>query len=142
MCLGIFTFIALIGSPETGISAFVGGKLGAIFAGRPAIIFVALVAIITIVLTNLMANMIVAIIMISATLPLAAQLGIDPMQLGFLITVCSSIAFCLPASSPAGQYMFMNKEWLSSKEIWTFAIPTVIMMSIVAIAWNMILFLF
>lgn len=140
--LAIFTFIALLASPATGISAFVGSKLGPIFIGKPAALFIILCMIITIVLTNFMANMVVAVVMFAATFPIAGQLGIDIMQLGFLFTICSSIAFLLPAASPAGMLIFMNKEWMTPGEIYKFAVPSVIMMGIVAYVWNVILFMF
>ena len=140
--LAIFTFIALLAAPETGISAFVGSKLAPIFIGKPAALFIVVGMIITIVLTNFMANMVVAVVMFAATLPIAAQMGIDPMQLGFLYTICSSIAFLLPAASPAGMLVFMNKEWMTTGEIYKYAIPTVVMMGIVAYVWNVILFMF
>lgn len=140
--LAIFTFIALLGNASTGISAFVGSFLGPIFAGKPAWLFIILSMVITIVLTNFMANMVVAVVMFAACLPIGATLGIDPMQLGFLYTICSSIAFLLPAASPAGMLVFMNKDWMTTGEIYKFAIPTVVMMGIVAYVWNIILFMF
>lgn len=140
--LAIFTFIALLGSPETGISAFVGSKLGPLFVGKSPALFIVLCMVITILLTNFMANMVVAVVMFAATLPIASQMGLDIMQLGFLFTICSSIAFLLPAASPAGMLVFMNKEWMTVKEIYTFALPTVVMMGIVVYAWNVILFMF
>ena len=138
----IFTFIALLGNANTGISAFVGSFLGPIFAGKPAWLFIILSMVITIVLTNFMANMVVAVVMFAACLPIGATLGIDPMQLGFLYTICSSIAFLLPAASPAGMLVFMNKDWMSTGDIYKFAIPTVVMMGAVAYLWNIILFMF
>ncbi|MBR5318539.1 MAG: hypothetical protein IKU46_02975 [Peptococcaceae bacterium] len=140
--LAIFTFIALLGNPETGISAFVASFLGPIFVGKPAALFIILSMVITIVLTNFMANMVVAVVMFAACLPIGATLGIDPMQLGFLYTICSSMAFLLPAASPAGMLVFMNKEWMTTGEIYKYAIPTIIMMGVVAYVWNIILFMF
>ena len=138
----IFTFIALLGNANTGISAFVGSFLGPIFVGKPAWLFIILSMVITILLTNFMANMVVAVVMFAACLPIGATLGIDPMQLGFLYTICSSIAFLLPAASPAGMLVFMNKEWMTAGEIYKFAVPTVVMMGLVAYVWNIILFMF
>ena len=138
----IFTFIALLGNANTGISAFVGSFLGPIFVGKPAWLFIILSMVITIVLTNFMANMVVAVVMFAACLPIGATLGIDPMQLGFLYTLCSSMAFLLPAASPAGMLVFMNKEWMTTGEIYKYAIPTIVMMAVVAYVWNIVLFMF
>ena len=132
----------MLGNSETGISAFVGSKLGPVFVGKPPALFIILCMVITILLTNFMANMVVAVVMFAATLPIAGQMGLDIMQLGFLFTICSSIAFLLPAASPAGMLVFMNKEWMTVKEIYTFALPTVVMMGLVVYVWNVILFMF
>ena len=97
---------------------------------------------ITIVLTNFMINMVIAVLMMAATFPVATQLGIDVTQLGYLYTVCATIAFWLPAASPAGMLLFANKEWLNAKEIYKFAIPTALVMAVVALLWDLILFKF
>lgn len=142
MVMCIFGFIALLSNPATGISAFIGANLGPVFVGKPAILFVALIIIVTIVLTNFMANMVVAVIMFAAALPIIPQLGLDVTQMGYLLTICSSIAFVLPSSSPSGLLLFSNKEWMSPKEIMRYAIPTAVMMGLVAYVWNAILFMF
>lgn len=101
-----------------------------------------LVLLITILLTNFMINMVVAGIMISATMPIAAQLGADPLQLVYLITVSATIAFMLPAASAASCCLFANTEWVRGKDVYPLAFPTIIMMALVALGWNFILFLF
>ena len=142
LVVGVFAFIALLSNPATGISAFIGAYLGPVFIGKPAILFIALIIIATIILTNFMANMVVAVIMFAAALPIIPQLGLNVTQMGYLLTLCSSIAFCLPSSSPAGLLLFANKEWMNPAEIMKYAIPTAFMMGFVAYAWNAILFMF
>lgn len=142
MTFGIFGFISLLANPATGISAFLGAHLAPIFMGKPIVLFVAIAMLITIILTNFMINMVIAVLMMAATFPVATQLGIDVTQLGYLYTVCATIAFCLPAASPAGMLLFANKEWLNAKEIYKFAIPTALVMAVVALLWNLILFKF
>ena len=142
MVVGILSFVMLLGSPEAGISAFLGKVFTPIFAGKSVILFFILVALITIFLTNFMINMVVAIIMISATLPIATSLGIDPIQIVYLITVCCTIALLLPAASPASSVLFANTQWVRAKDVYKYGIPTVLMMALFALLWNVLIFLF
>ncbi len=140
MCLAVFTFAALLSNPATGISAFMEAKMAALFIGKPTIVFFILVTLIAIVLGNLTASMVASIIMYTATLPIGLQLGVDPIQLGVLYTVTSSMAFCLPASTPAGQFMFLNHDWMTPKDILFYGIPSLLMMGAVALLWSAVVF--
>lgn len=142
MMIGIFTFVELLGSQEAGISAFLGAVFTPMFQDVSVIVLFILVCIITIVLTNFMINMVVAVIMISATLPIAASLGVDPLQIVYLITVSCTIAFLLPASSAASCVLFANTEWVRAKDVYAYAVPTIIMMAVITLFWNIILFMF
>lgn len=142
MVFGIMGFVSLLGSADAGISAFLAKTFTPMFANASVLTLFILVLLITILLTNFMINMVVAVIMISATMPIAAQLGADPLQLVYLITVSATIAFMLPAASAASCCLFANTEWVRGKDVYPLAFPTIIMMALVALGWNFILFLF
>ena len=142
MVIGILTFVALLGKPEAGISAFLGAVFTPMFQDVSVIVLFILVLLITVFLTNFLINMVVAVIMISATLPIAASLGVDPLQIVYLITVSCTIAFLLPASSAASCVLFANTEWVRAKDVYAYAVPTIIMMAVITLLWNIILFMF
>lgn len=142
MVIGILTFVALLGLPEAGISAFLGNLFTPMFQDVSVIVFFLLVLAITVFLTNFMINMVVAVIMISATLPVAASLGVDSLQIVYLITVSCTIAFMLPAASAASCVLFANTEWVRAKDVYTYAVPTILVMAVAALLWNLILFMF
>ena len=110
------------------------------FAGKPTIIFFLLVLLITVFLTNFMINMVVAVIMMAATLPMVPVLGLDPLQVVYLITIACTIAFMLPASSQAACFLFANKDWVRAKDMYGYAFPTIILFSIIIMVWNVIFF--
>mgnify|MGYP004475832277 CR=1 FL=1 len=141
MTVGI-CFVNLLSSQNAGIGAFLGKIFTPMFQGVSPVVFFILVTVITVALTNVMINMVVAVIMISATVPVAASLGIPADQVVYLITVSCTIAFLLPPASAASCVLFANTEWVRAKDVYTFAIPTVIMMAVVALGWNLILFMF
>ena len=142
MTCGIMCFVGLLGDPRTGISTFLGKLLTPLFTDSSTIFFFILTVIITIFLTNFMINMVVAVIMITATMPIAASLGVDSLQVVYLITVCCTIAFMLPAASAASCCLFANTKWVCAKDVYKYSVPTILMMAVVALGWNIILFMF
>ena len=142
MVMAILCFVSLLGSADAGISAFLGATLTPLFTDASVIILFLLVLIITLILTNFMINMVVAVIMIAASLPIATALGVSGLQIVYLITLSCTIAFMLPAASAASCVLFANTEWIKAKDIYKYAFPTIIMMALVTLAWNLIFFMF
>lgn len=85
-------------------------------------------------------NMVVAIIMMTVTLPLVPVLGINPLQVVYLITIACTIAFMLPASSHAACFLFANKDWVRAKDMYVYSVPTIILLSIIIMVWNVVVF--
>lgn len=142
MTAGILSFVALLGTAEAGIGAFLGAVLTPVFQDTSVIVFVLLTLAITIILTNFMINMVVAVIMITATMPIAANLGMDLLQIVYLITISCTIAFMLPPASAASCCLFANTKWVRAKDVYKYSVPTILMLAVVALVWNMILFMF
>lgn len=142
MVMAILCFVSLLGSADAGISAFLGATLTPLFTDASVIILFLLVLIITLILTNFMINMVVVVIMIAASLPIATALGVSGLQIVYLITLSCTIAFMLPAASAASCVLFANTEWIKAKDIYKYAFPTIIMMALVTLAWNLIFFMF
>lgn len=142
MTCGIMTFVGLLGSDKAGIGAFLGKLLTPIFQDTSVIAFFLLTLAITVFLTNFMINMVVAVIMITATMPICATLGVDQLQIVYLITICCTIAFVLPPASAASCCLFANTKWVRAKDVYIYSIPTILWLSFAALVWNYILFLF
>ena len=60
----------------------------------------------------------------------------------YLITLSCTIAFFLPAASAASCVMFANTKWVRAKDVYKYSVPTIIMMSVIAVGWNIIMFMF
>lgn len=142
MIIGILSFVGLLGNPDAGISAFLGAIFTPMFQGVSPVVFILLVLAITVFLTNFMINMVVAVIMISATLPIAVSMGIDPLQIVYLITLSCTIAFFLPAASAASCVLFANTQWVRAKDVYKYSLPIILMMAAFALIWNMVVFMF
>ena len=142
MLIGILSFVGLLSSPDAGISAFLAKTLTPLFQNHGVAFLFFITVIVTVILTNFMINMVVAVIMISAVVPIAASLGVDPLQIVYLITITCTIAFALPAASAASCVLFANKEWIKPADIYKYSLPTIIVLTLIAVFWNLVVFMF
>ena len=142
MIVAIYCFVGFLGSSDAGIGTFLGAVFTPLFKNVSPIMLFVLVLLITILLTNFMINMVVAVIMISATVPVAVSMGILPLQIVYLITISCTIAFMLPSASAASCILFANTQWVRPKDVYKYSVPTIIMMGIIALVWNLVLFSF
>lgn len=136
----ILVFSSLIGSEDAGISSFLSHILSPIFVGRPALFLIILATIATVICTNFMVNKIVAVLMISITMPIATQLNINLVQLVTLYTVSCTIAFMLPSASQSSTVFFANSEWARPKDIFRYGFVVLILLTALSIVWNIIYF--
>lgn len=142
MLIGILSFVGLLSSPDAGISAFLAKTLSPLFQNNGVAFLFFITVVVTVILTNFMINMVVAVIMISAVVPIAASLGVDPLQIVYLITITCTIAFALPAASAASCVLFANKEWIKPADIYKYSLPTIIVLTLIAVLWNLVVFIF
>lgn len=75
----------------------------------------AIIATITMLLTNVINNSVATAIMIPVMYPFAQKYGINPTMMAALIGMCANCGLLLPCASPAGALLHGNKEWVSSK---------------------------
>ncbi|MGI6225511.1 MAG: SLC13 family permease, partial [Peptococcales bacterium] len=125
-----------INNEATGITAFISKALLPLFNGVPSLVFIIGVTLATVVLTNFLANMPVAMLFIPVAVSGAASYGIHQEQIGYLIIVACTIAWLTPAASPAGLLLFSNKEWLKPIDIFKYGIPTLLFITLNAILLN------
>ena len=137
----IMVFSTLIGDEKTGISVFLRESIGPFFENRAAGSIIIVVTIITIVFTNFMINKIVAVLMISMTMPIIISLGLDPIQFVCLYTVACTIAFMLPSASQSAMVLFSNTDWIRTKDVFKYGLPVIIAMGISIVIWDIIYFM-
>ncbi len=142
MVADILVFSSLIGTDAVGINLFLADALGPVFLGKPALLFIVLAAIVTVICTNFMVNKIIAVLMISITMPIAATLGIDQIQLACMYTIICTIAFMLPPASQSATVLFSNTEWVRAADVYKYGLPVIIMMTALQIIWNLAYFSF
>lgn len=136
----IMAFSGLIGNEKTGISTFLGETISPVFQGRSAGFIIIIATVITVVCTNFMVNKIVAILMVSMTIPVIMSLGLDPIQFTCLYTVACTIAFMLPSASQSASILFANTEWVKAGDVFKYGTPVIVAMTATIIVWNLIYF--
>ena len=142
MTMSIMAFVRLLALPATGISAFLAQILTPVFSNISLITFFIITVIITVFVTNFTINMVVAMIMMTVTIPIGANWGIPPEQIVYLVTICCTIAFILPAGSPAGMLLFSNVNWIKATDTYKYTAPTIVLFSALALILNIICFMF
>lgn len=142
MSATILAFVSLLSNADAGIGAFLAQILAPVFQNTSLVFFFIFTVLVTLVLTNFMINMVVAVIMIAAVVPISATLGIPALQVVYLITIVCTIAFMLPAASAASCVLFANTAWIKAKDIYLYSVPTIILLAVIALVWNIILFMF
>lgn len=111
-----------INSADAGISAFMMEKIGTVFSGMSPIVFVFVFLLIALIATNVLTNAIVGAVMVPIGYTLCQTLGIDPVVLTALASVCITTAFLFPSGSPAGALLHDNDGWISKKSIYVWSL--------------------
>ena len=142
MILVILNFVGLVGNANAGISAWIAQTFTPMFAHIPPALFLFIVLALTVLLTNFMVNVVVATLMITAAVPIAQGLMIDPLQIVYMVTLGCTIAFMLPSASPASLLLFSNTDWIRSKDVYQYALPTIIVFTLITFAWAVVVFAF
>lgn len=110
----------------TGVKEFVSGLITPLFTGRSEFVFLALLCAITLILTNIANNAVVAFMMLTVTYIFSTQFPINqPLAISFINLTCI-IAFLLPASSMFGAMLYANNEWIEAKHIPAIAVTIVL----------------
>lgn len=100
---GIMMIATAMGEATTGISDWVMMVMAPMVEGLSPFAMVALMAVISVVMTNIANNIPVGIVLITIGVPLSLQMGINPFVTAVTISVASNLAFTIPpAFVPVG----------------------------------------
>ena len=123
---------AMVGE-GTGVREFLSSSLGPVFANASPFVFAVLLCGVTLLLTNVANNGVVAILAITVVLIFSTQYDINAAAMVTLLCFTCNMAFLLPASSVFGAILHGNTQWLSPKDIYGYAVCIMIICLIVTI---------
>jgi len=129
-------------TPETGIGNAVA-LLFQPFINLPPIVFIVVVMIIALVLTNIANNMMVAVVCLPFLVKFTQTIGMSPMAAVVLMFIITEFALVTPAGSPITA-LAMGQELVTTKEMVKAAIPMVLLLFIafLLIGWPLANFIF
>ena len=100
---GIMMVAGAMGEASTGIPAWISAYVVPLVSGMSPYAMVALICVLSVILTNIANNVPVGIIFVSAGVPMCLELGMDPFPLALGVCVAANLAFTIPpAYVPVG----------------------------------------
>ncbi len=100
---GIMMIASAMGEATTGISDWVMTVVSPMVSGLSPFAFIALICVISVILTNIANNIPVGIVLITIGVPLSLQMGINPFLAAVAVSFSSNLAFTIPpAFVPVG----------------------------------------
>lgn len=128
----IMVFAMYFGSPEAGIMAAVG-HLFTPFMSLPPWVFIVVMLVIAVVLTNFSNNMIVMIVILPFLVSYASQVGLAPTMVTVLLYLMVQLALATPAASPVAAIAF-TQEWADPPEVTKGALRILPLLTVIGIA--------
>lgn len=120
-----FTLSPMLTAEGTGVSEWMMQMINPLLGGRPTLVFMILVGIITICLTNIANNTVIMILMITVIGVFQKTMPINVPVMGFMMLFMSQIAFMLPASSFYGAVVHSQAGQVGKKSIYIGAISSI-----------------
>lgn len=122
-----------ITNDATGIIPFLSKYLSALFEEKSTFIFLVLVIVLAVILTNFCNNAVTGILLITITFSFASANGINPIALAVIITYCVHLAILTPAGSPMAAILHGNREWISAGDIYKYGSIALIAICIIVV---------
>ena len=116
---------------DTGITPSILALLGPIFNGKGVIFLTVIISIISIVLTNFMANTTVVLMFTPIILSFSTAMGFDPLPAISIMLISAHIAYLTPAASPFASLMFGFSDWIKAKDVYKYGGLACVMMTVV-----------
>ena len=110
------TISGFISKPEVGISASLSNWFAPLLQVMPAVVFVILAIYLSMILSNFLNNMVVALVFISAIMALSSNIeGINMAAAALAIYLGSNCSISLPSANPVNAITFSNTDLISFK---------------------------
>ncbi len=84
---------------DTGLSTFIAHQMSALSA-LPGLLVIIIIGVVAVLVTMVASNTGAAVILIPIAIPLATELGIDPLLITMVIAIAVSMDYALPTGTP------------------------------------------
>lgn len=129
----VMPLVGVLTADITGIKPFLLKWLAPVFGGHGFVVFCVMVALLSIIITNLCNNGVTGVIFITITYGFAAQMGISTAAVALLIIFCVHLALLTPAASPMAAMLHGNKEWIKAAQVYRYGTVAVLLTGVLLI---------
>ena len=119
MCAAVIPTARALTSDGTGVKDLMTNILSPILGSMSPVLFIAVVIVVMLILTNLGSNMATALVMMTIVIPIAEQYSFNPMVIAMAIVLVANMGFILPGSSGMASYIYSN-DWLTTGDIYKY----------------------
>jgi len=107
--------------PTTGISAMMANLIKP-FMALPPMVFIVVVLVLCMILTNIANNMLTAILCMPFLVNFGSMMGMNPVGMVCMMFILSEFALATPAASPVTGVAFSYTNWVSSGQMTKYGI--------------------
>ncbi|MEL7567067.1 MAG: SLC13 family permease [Dehalobacterium sp.] len=105
-----------VSSDTTGIMSTLSKALSPVFVSKGNIVFVILITLIPLVLTNVLNNLVIGFLFVPIAATLCVTLGINPTVIFVMMMLLTSCALATPAGCAPAAMLFGNTEWVTGSQ--------------------------
>lgn len=105
---------------DTGVANSILAVLSPVFAGKGTVFMCAIIVIVSVVLTNFMANTTVGLMFAPVIYSFSLSMGFNPMPLIAMMLISIHIAYLTPAASPFASLLFGYSNWVKPADIYKY----------------------
>ena len=118
-----------------GIQAMLSGAFDTVLGGGVSgfFIFVIFITFLAALSTQFLLNQIPGMVIFPIASAYCQTLNVDPGMLACMITVCANASIILPSANPIAGVMHGMTDWITSKDIYKYAVPLVISVWLLAV---------
>lgn len=117
----------------TGVVELLSNVFGPVLGGKSMFVFMAILIVIGVVLTNIMNNIVTYTLLIPLSLPFAATCGVPEQLIVALLAIILCQGVVMPSGSVMGALLHANKDWLTTGMIYKYAICFELTLAIITI---------
>ncbi len=131
---GLLALSVIMMTSDTGVSESILALLSPVFAGKGTIFMCIIIVLISVVLTNFMANTTVGLMFTPVIYSFAMSMGFNPMPIIAMMLISIHIAYLTPAASPFASLLFGFSNWVKAGDIYKYGSIACIGMVIIFLA--------
>jgi len=125
--------ISAMTNEATGIQPFLREVFAPVFGSAPnAVLFIFIVCAVQMILTNVFANLVIALLLIPLVCTYAPMVGASTVMMAVSVCVLTNVSLVFPSASPFAALLHGNSEWVTAKEVYKYTSITIVFVLFVA----------